>query len=206
MQIEQPHDFRALVDQYPRAIMIATKELRITYVNHMFYSVTGYQSDDVVGKSPSVLSSGLHTQEFYRVMRQSLASDGRWEGLMWNRKKNGEDYPQWLSIYAMEDNGQHVYVGMFMDMSERTGADERLAALAYYDPLTELPNRSLFQEFLNARVSQYVRGDACFAVLFINLDFFKTINSLHGHERGDGVLKQAALCIQSVVHKDDIVA
>ncbi|MBK1886317.1 MULTISPECIES: putative bifunctional diguanylate cyclase/phosphodiesterase [unclassified Marinobacter] len=206
MQIEQPHDFRALVDQYPRAIMIATKEPRITYVNHMFYSVTGYQSDDVVGKSPSVLSSGLHTPEFYRVMWQSLASDGRWEGLIWNRKKNGEDYPQWLSIYAMEDNGQHVYVGMFMDMGERAGADERLASLAYYDPLTELPNRSLFKEFLNARVSQHIRGEACFAVLFVNLDFFKMINSLHGHERGDGVLKQAASCIQSVVGKDDIVA
>ncbi|MBK1850758.1 EAL domain-containing protein [Marinobacter sp. 1-4A] len=206
MQFEQPLDFRALVDQYPRAIMIATKEPRIIYVNSMFHSITGYESDEVMGDSPSVLSAGLHAPEFYQSMWQSLATDGRWEGLVWNRKKSGEVYPQWLSIFSMEYEGQQVYVGMFMDMSERTGADERLAALAYYDPLTELPNRSLFQEFLNARVSQYVRGDACFAVLFINLDFFKTINSLHGHERGDGVLKQAALCIQSVVHKDDIVA
>src|SRR5690554_1553473 len=163
--------------------MIATKEPRIIYVNSMFHSITGYESDEVMGDSPSVLSAGLHAPEFYQSMWQSLATDGRWEGLVWNRKKSGEVYPQWLSIFSMEYEGQQVYVGMFMDMSERTGADERLAALAYYDPLTELPNRSLFQEFLNARVSQYVRGDACFAVLFINLDFFKAINSLHGHER-----------------------
>ncbi|WP_309044746.1 putative bifunctional diguanylate cyclase/phosphodiesterase [Marinobacter sediminicola] len=206
MPIEQPHDFEALVAQYPRAIMIATKEPRITYVNHMFHTITGYQSDEVVGKTPSVLSSGLHTPEFYREMWQSLANGERWEGLIWNRKKSGEDYPQWLSIYAMEDRGQQVYVGMFMDMGERGGADERLASLAYYDPLTELPNRSLFKEFLNARVSRRSRGDTSFAVLFVNLDFFKMINSLHGHERGDGVLKQAASCIQSVVGKDDIVA
>src|SRR5690554_3208123 len=121
MQIEQLHNFRALVDQHPRAIMIATKEPRITYVNHMFHAITGYCADEAVGESPSILSSGLHTPEFYRVMWQSLAREGRWEGLIWNRKKSGEDYPQWLSIYAMEDKGQQVYVGMFMDMGERTG-------------------------------------------------------------------------------------
>lgn len=206
MQFEQSLDFRALVDQYPRAIMIATKEPRIIYVNRKFHSVTGYKPDEVVGKPPSVLSAGLHAPEFYQVMWQALVSKGHWEGLIWNRKKSGEVYPQWLSIYPIEYGAQQVYVGMFMDMSERTGADERLASLAYYDPLTELPNRSLFQEFLSARVSQYVQGEACFAVLFINLDFFKTINSLHGHERGDGVLKQAALCIQSVVREGDIIA
>ena len=206
MQFEQQQDFRALVDQYPRAIMIASKESRITYVNRMFCSITGYQPENVLGETPSVLSSGLHAPEYYQAMWQSLTNEGRWEGLVWNRKKNGEIYPQWLSIYPMKYEGQQAYVGMFMDMGERGGADERLASLAYYDPLTELPNRSLFQEFLKARVSQYSRGHARFGVLFIDLDFFKTINDLHGHDCGDGVLKQAAMCIQSVVREGDIVA
>ncbi|MBQ0748425.1 MAG: EAL domain-containing protein [Marinobacter sp.] len=206
MQFEQQQDFRALVDQYPRAIMIATKEPRITYVNRMFCSVTGYQPDNVLGAPPSILSAGLHAPEYYQAMWQSLASEGRWEGLVWNRKKSGEIYPQWLSIYPMEFEGRQAYVGIFMDMGERGGADERLASLAYYDPLTELPNRSLFQEFLKARVSQYSRGNDRFGILFIDLDFFKTINDLHGHDCGDGVLKQAAMCIESVVREGDIVA
>ncbi len=206
MQFEQQQDFRALVDQYPRAIMIATKEPRIIYVNRMFRSVTGYQSDEVLGEPPSVLSSGLHVPEFYQAMWQALSSKGRWEGLIWNRKRSGEIYPQWLSIYPMAYEGRQAYVGMFMDVGERTGADERLAALAYYDPLTELPNRSLFQEFLKARVSQYSHEGARFAILFIDLDFFKSVNDLHGHEFGDGALRQAALCIQSVVRKGDVVA
>ncbi|SHK21006.1 PAS domain S-box-containing protein/diguanylate cyclase (GGDEF) domain-containing protein [Marinobacter antarcticus] len=206
MQFEQQQDFRALVDQYPRAIMIATKEPRIIYVNRMFRSVTGYQSDEVLGEPPSILSSGLHVPEFYQTMWQALSSKGRWEGLIWNRKRSGEIYPQWLSIYPMEYEGRQAYVGMFMDVGERTGADERLASLAYYDPLTELPNRSLFQEFLKARVSQYSREGARFAILFIDLDFFKSVNDLHGHEFGDGALRQAALCIQSVVRKGDVVA
>jgi len=206
MQFEQQQDFRALVDQYPRAIMLVTKEPRITYVNRMFRSVTGYERDEVVGQPPSILSSGLHAPEFYHTMWRTLGSKGRWEGLIWNRKRSGEVYPQWLSIYPMEHEGRHAYVGMFMDMGERTGADERLASLAYYDPLTELPNRSLFQEFLKARVSQHSRDGARFAVLFIDLDFFKSVNDLHGHECGDGVLKQAAMCIRSVVRKVDVVA
>jgi diguanylate cyclase (GGDEF)-like protein/PAS domain S-box-containing protein len=206
MQFEQQQDFRALVDQYPRAIMIATKEPRIIYVNRMFRSVTGYQSDEVLGEPPSVLSSGLHVPEFYQAMWQALSRKGRWEGLIWNRKRSGEIYPQWLSIYPMAYEGRQAYVGMFMDVGERTGADERLASLAYYDPLTELPNRSLFQEFLKARVSQYSREGARFAILFIDLDFFKSVNDLHGHEFGDGALRQAALCIQSVVRKGDVVA
>lgn len=206
MQFQQAQDFRALVDQYPRAIMVATKEPRITYVNHKFRTVTGYQTTDVIGEPPSVLSAGLHTPEFYQAMWRSLMSDGRWEGLVWNRKKSGEVYPQWLSIYPMEYEGRQAYVGMFMDMGEITGADERLASLAYYDPLTELPNRSLLQEFLKARVGQRSSTDARFGMLFIDLDFFKAVNDLHGHEFGDRVLQQAALCIQSVVGKGNIVA
>ncbi|WP_372999033.1 putative bifunctional diguanylate cyclase/phosphodiesterase [Marinobacter sp.] len=206
MQALQQQDFRALVDNHPRAIMLATTEPRIAYVNQMFRSVTGYSTNEVLGQTPSLLSSGLHSSEFYKAMWESLEQQGRWEGLIWNRRKSGETYPQWLSIYPVEHEGRRFYAGVFMDVSDVAASDEQLASLAYYDPLTELPNRSLFQEFLKARVSECEREKRRFAVLYVDLDFFKSVNDLHGHECGDRVLQQAALCIQSVLKRGDVVA
>lgn len=93
MQALKEQDFKALVDNHPRAIMLATPDARIAYVNHMFQAVTGYPPEEVVGQAPSVLSSGFHSPEFYQAMWQSLNETGRWEGLIWNRRKNGENYP-----------------------------------------------------------------------------------------------------------------
>lgn len=206
MQVLQQQDFRALVDNHPRAIMLSTTEPRIAYVNRMFRAVTGYHAEEVVGQAPSVLSSGLHSPEFYQAMWKSLRDQGRWEGVIWNRRKNGETYPQWLNIYPVRREGRQFFAGVFTDVGDIAAGDERLASMAYYDPLTELPNRSLFQEFLKARVSQRERDGGCFAVLYVDLDFFKSINDLHGHECGDQVLQQAAQCIQSVLRKGDVVA
>lgn len=206
MQALQQQDFRALVDNHPKAIMLATREPRILYVNEKFRSVTGYRSDEVLGQPPSVLSSGFHSREFYQSMWRAIGHKGRWEGLVWNRRKNGETYPQWLMIYPVEHENHRFYAGVFMDVGDMTADDERLASLAYYDPLTELPNRALFQEFLKARVSQRTKDGQAFAVLYIDLDFFKSVNDLHGHDCGDRVLQQAALCIQSVLRRGDVVA
>ncbi|ROQ45055.1 PAS domain S-box-containing protein/diguanylate cyclase (GGDEF)-like protein [Marinobacter sp. 3-2] len=206
MQALQQQDFRALVDNHPKAIMLATREPRILYVNEKFRSVTGYRSDEVLGQPPSVLSSGFHSREFYESMWRAIGHKGRWEGLVWNRRKNGETYPQWLMIYPVEHENHRFYAGVFMDVGDMTADDERLASLAYYDPLTELPNRALFQEFLKARVSQRVKDGQAFAVLYIDLDFFKSVNDLHGHDCGDRVLQQSALCIQSVLRRGDVVA
>ena len=206
MQPLDEQDFKALVDSHPKAIMLAHPDASIAYVNEQFERVTGYHHDEIVGQNPSMLSSGLHSREFYNDMWHSLERDKRWEGLIWNRRKNGETYPQWLNIYPVEHQGRSFYTGVFMDVGELTANDERLAALAYYDPLTELPNRTLFQEFLKARACQREASGRCFAVLFIDLDFFKSVNDLHGHDYGDRVLKQAAICIQSVLRKGDLVA
>ena len=206
MQALQQQDFRALVDNHPKAIMLATREPRILYVNEKFRSVTGYRSDEVLGQPPSVLSSGFHSREFYQSMWRAIGHKGRWEGLVWNRRKNGETYPQWLMIYPVEHENHRFYAGVFMDVGDMTADDERLASLAYYDPLTELPTRALFQEFLKARVSQRAKDGQAFAVLYIDLDFFKSVNDLHGHDCGDRVLQQAALCIQSVLRRGDVVA
>ncbi|RBP33293.1 PAS domain S-box-containing protein/diguanylate cyclase (GGDEF)-like protein [Marinobacter pelagius] len=206
MQAVEPQDFRALVEHHPRAIMLSTTEPRIAYVNRSFQAVTGYCQDEVLGEPPSVLSSGLHSWDFYRGMWESIHTNGRWEGLIWNRRKNGETYPQWLSIYPVVQGARKFYAGVFMDVGDPAAGDERLASLAYYDPLTELPNRSLFQEFLRARVDRRQGAVACFGVLFIDLDFFKSINDLHGHDCGDQVLKAAARCIRSALRRNDVLA
>ncbi|MCR8914698.1 EAL domain-containing protein [Marinobacter panjinensis] len=206
MQALQQQDFKALVDDHPKAIMLSTTEPRIAYVNRKFRAVTGYQTHEVIGQAPSLLSSGLHSSEFYQAMWEGLDHQGRWEGLIWNRRKNGETYPQWLMIYPVEHDDRQFYAGVFMDVSDAEASDERLASLAYYDPLTDLPNRLLFQEFLKARVSRRVQESRRFAVLYVDLDFFKSVNDLHGHDCGDRILQQSAQCIQSVLRRGDLVA
>ncbi len=205
-QVVQMQDFKALVDSHPRGMLLVTGAGEIVYVNRAFTSVTGYAPDEVLGQTPSMLSSGLHGPDFYRAMWSSLEQCGRWEGLIWNRRKSGETYPQWLTIYTVEYEDERLYGGVFLDVGDITASDERLASLAYYDPLTELPNRALFQEFLKARVSRRSRDSGCFGVLFVDLDFFKSVNDLHGHECGDQVLQQVARRIQGAVRSGDVVA
>ena len=121
MQVVQQQDFRTLVDNHPRAIMLSTTEPRIAYVNRMFRAVTGYQADEVLGQSPSLLSSGLHSPEFYQAMWESLERHGRWEGLIWNRRKSGETYPQWLTIYPVERGNRRFWAGVFTDVGDVLG-------------------------------------------------------------------------------------
>ncbi len=205
-QAVQKQDFKALVDSHPRAMLLVTGAGRIVYVNRAFTSVTGYSRDEVLGQSPSLLSSGLHGADFYQAMWKSLEQRGRWEGLIWNRRKSGETYPQWLTIYTVEYGQEPMFGGVFLDVGDIAASDERLASLAYYDPLTELPNRALFQEFLKARVSRRSPESGGFGVLFVDLDFFKSVNDLHGHECGDQVLQQVARRIQGVVRSGDVLA
>ena len=199
-------EFKALVDGHPRAMMLATQEPRIVYVNRAFQQVTGYDADTVVGEKPSVLSSGYHGHDFYRSMWRQLSTENKWEGLIWNQRSNGEIYPQWLTIYGVEVNESQCYVGTFMDVGDLAGMDEKLASLAYYDVLTRLPNRHLFQAFLESRTGQQDHSPAHFSVLYLDLDFFKEVNDLHGHAKGDELLVQVAQRLHSVLRKGDVLA
>ncbi|WP_037338463.1 putative bifunctional diguanylate cyclase/phosphodiesterase [Saccharospirillum impatiens] len=199
-------DFKALVDCHPRAMMLATQEPRILYVNRAFQAVTGYEASAVVGEKPSVLSSGYHGRDFYKGMWKRLSSENRWEGLVWNQRSNGEIYPQWLTIYGVEVRQAQCYVGTFMDVGDLAAMDEQLASLAYYDVLTRLPNRHLFQAFLESRTGHQDHSPAHFSVLYLDLDFFKEVNDLHGHAQGDELLVRVAQRLQSVLRKGDVLA
>lgn len=186
--------------------MLASAEPRILYVNNVFQTVTGYHRDEVVGQKPSVLSSGYHGASFYRSMWQELLAHNRWEGLIWNQRASGEIYPQWLSIFGVTLDEAPHYVGTFMDVGDLAALDEKIASYAYYDVLTRLPNRHLFQAFLESRSNQQDNANQHFAVLYLDLDFFKEVNDLHGHAQGDEVLVNVARRLQSVLGRGDVLA
>lgn len=200
------NDFRQLVERHPRAIMVTSSEPRILYVNHAFTEVTGYGESQVLGSKPSILSSGHHNASFYSHMWKALMQTDRWEGLVWNQRADGELYPQWLMIYGLEIDSKQHYIGSFMDVGDFSALDEKLTSFAYYDMLTQLPNRHLFQAFLESRVSQQKNRGDLFSVLFIDLDFFKEINDLHGHAQGDRLLRYTADKIRHLLRKLDTVA
>lgn len=189
-------------------IMITNADIRIVAVNEAFTATTGYESDEVLGKTPNLLKSGKHDDEFYRALWKSLNETGQWKGEIWNRRKNGELYPQWLSINAVRDAKGAVanYVGMFTDITARKQAEERLRVLAYHDPLTGLPNRALFHTLLSQALAKAQRHHRLGAVLFIDLDRFKNINDTLGHPVGDLLLKEAATRLMACLRQSDTIA
>lgn len=189
-------------------ITITDADNRIVDVNPAFSRVTGYAADEVVGRNPSVLSSGRHDREFYAQMWASLRANGHWQGEIWNRRKNGEVYPEWLSISTVFDASGSVVnrIGSFFDISERKQSEAEINNLAFYDPLTQLPNRRLLLDRLRHTVAAASRTAEQGAVLFIDLDHFKTINDTQGHARGDQLLLEVARRLNASVRQGDTVA
>jgi len=180
----------------------------ILRVNRAFSEITGYSAEDAIGKTPAVLQSGRHDAQFYRGMWQQLESEKRWAGEIWNRRKNGEIYPEWLTITAVTDTEGKItnYIGAFSDTSERVAAEKKIRNLAFYDPLTKLPNRRLLMDRLQQAMASSNRNLGYGALLFIDLDNFKALNDTRGHDTGDQLLTQAAQRLQSCVRDGDTVA
>ncbi len=189
-------------------VMITDPSGRIESVNPAFTILTGYDADEVIGKSPTVLSSGRHDQNFYRKMWEALLHQGHWHGEVWNRRKNGEIYPELLTITTITDeNGELThYAALFRDITELKQNEEQIKHLAYYDPLTGLPNRRLFNDRLNMALAHAHRAKGKLAVVFIDLDRFKRINDSLGHAMGDQVLLHASRQIQLCLEEDDTLA
>ncbi|MFN2381341.1 MAG: EAL domain-containing protein [Guyparkeria sp.] len=189
-------------------IMITDVRGRIMRVNPAFTELTGYRPDEVIGESPSVLQSGRHDKTFYDRMWATLSRDGQWRGEIWNRRKNGEIYPELLTIKAItEENGEiSHYAALFSDITELKENERQIRHLAYYDALTGLPNRRLFHDRLDLAIAHGHRSGGRLAVLFIDLDHFKKINDTLGHAVGDQLLEVVAGKLTDSLREDDSVA
>ncbi|WP_256996399.1 bifunctional diguanylate cyclase/phosphodiesterase [Methylococcus capsulatus] len=190
------------------AILIAGADGRILRVNAAFSRITGYRQEDVVGRNPRLFKSGLHGAEFYREVWRSLEQTGRWQGEIWNRRKNGEVYPERKTITAVRSaNGDIThYVAISSDISELKRTEEKIRQLAYYDSLTGLPNRSLIFERLTQQMKAARREGTYGALLFMDLDYFKTLNDSLGHHMGDRLLVQVAERLKNCLEDEEAAA
>ncbi len=175
-------------------VVITDRKLKIQWVNRAFEKVSGYAVEEAVGMTPSILRSGKQGPDFYAAMWRSINEQGFWEGEIWNRRKDGEIYPEWLNIVALKDRHNKVlrYAGMFIDLSPIKSAEEKIHRLAYYDSVTGLPNASLLHERLEQMLSRSRSDDRRVIVLTLDLDYFHEINSGLGRRAGDAVLCEAA--------------
>jgi len=189
-------------------IIITDAQVRILRVNKAFTTTTGYSADDVVGRNPRILSSGRQDAAFYAAMWDSIRTTGSWQGELWNRRRNGEAYPSWLSITAVAgDDGRAThYVGTATDIAPRKLAEDRIKNLAYFDQLTQLPNRRLMLDRLEQALTACTRHGRQGALLLIDLDDFKSLNDSMGHGVGDNLLVEAARRLKFCVRDGDTVA
>ncbi|MGR9073918.1 MAG: EAL domain-containing protein, partial [Gammaproteobacteria bacterium] len=180
----------------------------ILNINPAFTEVTGYTEEEAIGKNPSILKSGRHDQAFFRAMWKSINTTGRWQGEIWNRRKSGEIFPEWLSINTIynKDGTVHRRVALFSDITEKKKNDDLIWCQANFDPLTGLPNRNMFYGRLEEEIKKKRRNSLPLALLFLDLDYFKSINDSLGHDKGDNLLKDAARRIRSCVRETDVVA
>lgn len=189
-------------------IFVTDTDNTILRVNRAFSTITGYSEAEAIGQTPHLLSSGKHPQAFYDEMWRQLQSCSFWSGEIWNRRKSGDIYPEWLTITAVKDVQNHTshYVATLTDITQRKHAEEEIRNLAYYDPLTHLPNRRLLQERLQQAIGSAGRRGNEGALLFIDLDNFKTLNDTLGHDMGDLLLQDVAQRLNHCVREEDTVA
>jgi diguanylate cyclase (GGDEF)-like protein/PAS domain S-box-containing protein len=197
----------AVAFQTHEAILITAPDATIVRVNQAFEEITGFSAEDVIGQSPRILQSDRHDADFYRAMWSSLRGTGKWSGEVWDRRKNGEVYPKFMTITAVYDDKQLAnYVAVFTDISQRKQSEEEIHQLAFYDLLTQLPNRRLFLDRLRQSIAASMRSGRHGALLILDLDHFKTINDTLGHAMGDLLLIEVAHRLKDAVREGDTVA
>jgi diguanylate cyclase (GGDEF)-like protein/PAS domain S-box-containing protein len=189
-------------------LLVTDAEGTILTANPAFTAITGYTLEEAVGQTPKLLHSERHGPEFYAELWQSLDATGSWQGEIWNRRKNGEAYPQWTSIITIPDaSGQAKRrVAVINDVTEMRRKDEWIRHQAYHDALTGLPNRLLLEDRLNQAISVAHRSESRIAVLFLDLDRFKLVNDSLGHRAGDDLLKQVVLRVNDCLRGTDTLA
>ncbi len=200
--------YSRIFDSSSEGIIITDKKGIILTVNQAFTKTTGYLADEAIGQTLQLLHSGLQDEQFYLNMWSDINKHGNWKGEIWNRRKNGEIYPEWLNVDAVNDNMQKVthYVGIFSDITERKKTEDQLKYLAHYDILTGLPNRMLFYDRLEQAIARAKRMKQLLAVFFLDLNRFKIINDTLGHSVGDQLLILVANKLRYRLRECDTVA
>ncbi len=195
-------------DGSQEGIFVTDKNANILSANRAFTQITGYQLTEVQGRTPSILRSDRQDEDFYQTMWDTIRTEGRWEGEIWNRRKSGEVFPEWLTISAITDSHGSVqqYLGIFTETSSRKAAEERILRLANYDALTGLPNRGLLTDRASIAIANALRSNESVVIMHLNLDHFGGINESWGHATGDEVLIEVAHRLTSDLRPQDTVS
>jgi len=189
-------------------IMVTDTAGTIQLVNPAFTDITGYPAAEAIGNNPRMLQSNRQPPEFYHDMWETIINTGRWQGEIWNRRKNGEVYPQRLAISSVKDlNGKVIqYTSVFYDITDIKEKEEKINHRAYHDPLTELPNRLLFKDRLEQAITRAKRNGNSLSIMFIDIDNFKRLNDTQGHHVGDQFLQQISINLRNLLRDQDTVS
>jgi diguanylate cyclase (GGDEF)-like protein/PAS domain S-box-containing protein len=197
-----------VVEHSEEAILITDADMNIVFVNEAFTRITGYPQNETIGKKPNILKSGYQSEQFYQQMWGEINSHGCWRGEIHNRKKNGEIYSEWQSIFVVKNKQGQIssYVSIFMDITKRKEAEAHIQYMANHDPLTGLANRNLFFDRLEQAMICAHRASSKVGILFLDLDKFKDVNDVYGHAAGDTLLRIIAERLRTSVREGDTIA